>query len=116
VTYQSLSSDKQKTIHGVDNPHPTIPAAYNWRGKGWLMIASSLWELLGWGEEEGGWVVTFFQKTLFTPPGMDVYARRRGGLSEEILGRIKEVLSGSGDEGLKKMVTDLFEVKHDWEV
>jgi len=81
------------------------------------MIASSLWELLGWGEEEGGWVVTFFQKTLFTPPGIDVYARRRGGLSEEFLGRIKEVLSrlGAGDEKLEKMVADLFEVKQDWE-
>ena len=65
-------------MRGVDTPHPSHPAAYGWRGKGWLKIASSQWEVLGSGEEEGGWAVTFFQKTLFTPIGIDVYARKKG--------------------------------------
>ncbi|ETN39378.1 uncharacterized protein HMPREF1541_05601 [Cyphellophora europaea CBS 101466] len=67
VEYQPLKSEKQKTVRGVDSPDPHVAAAYNWRGRGWLKIASSHWEVLGWGEEEGGWAVTFFAKTLFTP-------------------------------------------------
>jgi len=82
-----------------------------------LKIASSQWEVLGWGEEEEGWVVTFFQKTLFTPAGLDIYARRKGGLTKEMLERIKGEMKkmASGDDGPKKMVDSIFEVKHDWD-
>ncbi|OAP54726.1 hypothetical protein AYL99_11174 [Fonsecaea erecta] len=80
VEYQPLTSDKHKRVEGIDTPDAHTKAAYSWRGKGLLKIASSRWEILGYGEEEGGWVVTYFQKTLFTPAGIDIYARRRGGL------------------------------------
>lgn len=62
------------------------------------MIASSHWQLLGYnvkggssagagvegGEGEAGeeWVVTYFSKTLFTPAGLDVYARSGTSLSD----------------------------------
>ncbi|KAL5378785.1 hypothetical protein PMIN02_011112 [Paraphaeosphaeria minitans] len=91
VTYQPLSSTKTKTVRGLDKPfsvpntaaagedEATASLAYNWRGKGWLMIASSKWEILAHGDEEGtgnAYVVTFFAKTLFTPAGVDVYSRK----------------------------------------
>ncbi|KAF8863966.1 hypothetical protein BDZ45DRAFT_582855 [Acephala macrosclerotiorum] len=79
-----------KAIHGIDTPDPSTPAAWNWRGKGLLKIASSHWEVLGWGEREGErWVVTWFAPSLFTPAGVDVYSDRKEGGSE---GLVKEVL------------------------
>ena len=46
--------------------------------KGWLMIASSKWQVLGYGE---GWAITYFAKTLFTPAGIDIYIRAEQGIS-----------------------------------
>ena len=34
VEYQSLKSEKLKTVAGIDTP--ALGAAWNWRGKGWL--------------------------------------------------------------------------------
>jgi hypothetical protein len=114
VEYQPLKSDKQKTVNGVDTPDPSVPAAYDWRGKGWLKIASSHWEVLGWGEEDEGWVVTFFAKTLFTPAGIDIYARRKGGLSEELLERIRAHMKQVDDAGFREQAEKIFEIRHDW--
>src|ERR1700753_470148 len=53
VAYQDLNGDKEKTVRGVDTPAEGAGAAgwaYDWRGKGWLMIASSHWEVLGYGD------------------------------------------------------------------
>ncbi|KAJ5911765.1 uncharacterized protein N7473_001068 [Penicillium subrubescens] len=95
VQYQSRnpSNPKIHTVHGVDTPSQSNPGAWDWRGKGWLLIASSNWEVLGFGyepktgtvtegEEELGnaWVVTYFAKTLFTPAGIDVYSRGKEGV------------------------------------
>ncbi|KAH7112888.1 hypothetical protein B0J11DRAFT_542178 [Dendryphion nanum] len=123
VTYQSLSSDSKKTVRGVDKPFPVLGGSvseteaslgYHWRGKGWLVIASSKWEILGYGIEEGSsteWAVTFFAKTLFTPTGVDIYSRN-GFLREDTLSQIKEALTGlEGDiAGLSK---DVFAVRTD---
>lgn len=79
------------------------------------MIASSHWEVLGYGDEEGGWAVTFFAKTLFTPAGVDVYARRKGGLSEELLARIKAEMEGGCGQVVESLTKTLFEIGHDWE-
>lgn len=89
---------------------------YNWRGKGWLMIASSQWEILGHGDEEGGgssnsWVVTYFAKTLFTPAGVDFYSRK-GALKPETLESIKAGLEMLGGE-IGKLAREIFEVKMD---
>ncbi|RPD63928.1 hypothetical protein L227DRAFT_572374 [Lentinus tigrinus ALCF2SS1-6] len=73
---------------------------YKWRGKGWLMIASSRWQLLGCSEDPSpgnaaAWAVTYFEKTLFTPAGLDIYSRTARGLPseavQEILGKVKEL-------------------------
>ncbi|TRX94586.1 hypothetical protein FHL15_004538 [Xylaria flabelliformis] len=79
-----------KTVLGTEKPDPMVPGAWNWRGKGWLKIASSHWQILGWGERPlpGGegverWVVTWFAPTLFTDEGIDLYSDRKEGLSKE---------------------------------
>lgn len=115
VTYQTLTSAARKTIHGVDTPSGTDSGAWDWRGKGWLAVASSHWEVLGWGDLEGGgqWAVTYFAKTLFTPAGVDVYSRGKEGLSAGVMGGIREALAGVPDEGVKKLAGEVFEVRRD---
>ncbi|KAI1328122.1 hypothetical protein F5Y16DRAFT_166102 [Xylariaceae sp. FL0255] len=101
VEYEKANgSGGVKTVSGVEKPDPNVYGAWNWRGKGLLMIASSHWELLGWGErpcadaEDGveRWVVTWFAPTLFTEEGLDIYCDRREGLSEKTAADIMEAL------------------------
>ncbi|RYP31221.1 hypothetical protein DL767_005850 [Monosporascus sp. MG133] len=103
VQYEKKGSQSGvKTVEGIDRPDPDCPGAWDWRGKGWLRIASSHWEVLGYGERplaaaEGGagverWVVTWFAPTLFTQEGLDIYSDRREGLSRETLEAIMEAL------------------------
>ena len=116
VTYQSQTSTKLQTIEGVDTASGQGRGEWDWRGKGWLKIASSHWEVLGWGEEEGTgnkWVVTCFAKTLFTPAGVDLYSRDNSGLQLETVVAIKKSLAEVEDENIRKMAADLFEVKID---
>lgn len=81
----------------VDNPY----------SQGWLMIASSKWQVLGYGD---GWAVTYFSKTLFTPAGIDIYSRDESGLSKDLF---DEVLSKTKDLGgdVGKLAESIFEVK-----
>ncbi|KAJ8106146.1 hypothetical protein OPT61_g9735 [Boeremia exigua] len=140
VTYQpagSAAGAAVSRVRGVDKPtvtaerrgsvSDTAPAeataggeelaslGYAWRGKGWLMIASSKWEILGWGVEEGGnaWVVTYFAKTLFTPAGVDFYSRR-GRLGEKTVVEIKKAVEGLGGD-VAKLGGEVFEVAYDGE-
>lgn len=115
VTYQGLDSEKEHTIHGVDKASGGAGTTdtWDWRGKGLLMIASSHWEVLGWGEEESdgnGWVVTYFAKTLFTPAGVDVYSRRREGLKEETMQDIRAALANIEGAEFQALADGLFEV------
>ncbi|KAM7204812.1 hypothetical protein V8F33_001401 [Rhypophila sp. PSN 637] len=93
-----------KAIGGVDTAASTDDgdtSSWNWRGRGLLWLIGSHWEILGWGErdipgsegEKERWVVTWFEATLFTKEGVDIYSDRREGgspeLVEEILGELK---------------------------
>ncbi|KAL2047396.1 hypothetical protein N7G274_001417 [Stereocaulon virgatum] len=115
VSYQTLSSPKVKTVTGIDTPSGTHTGAWDWRGKGILMIASSHWEVLGYGDLEAGhqWAVTFFAKTLFTPAGIDIYSRRKEGLGESVLGAIIEALAKVEHESVRKLAGEIFEVRRD---
>ena len=122
VEYQSLDSDKQHTVRGIDKASGGAGDhdAWDWRGKGWLMIASSHWEVLGWGEEKGAdqssgnrWAVTFFAKTLFTPAGIDVYSRRQQGLNADTLEQIKNALADSASDEVRSLAQQIFEIKTD---
>jgi hypothetical protein len=117
VEYKKLAGSKDSSVHGVSRA-VTVPElgagwAFSWRGKGLLMIASSQWEILGWGEDAAtgsSWVVTYFGKTLFTPAGLDFYSRSKDGLSEGIITSIKAELSKLEDPSLKILADSVFEV------
>ena len=80
-----------------------------------MKIASSHWEVLGWGEETSGnkWVVTMFAKTMFTPAGIDVYSENAEGVQEATLEGIKTALRAIEDEDVRKLAGELFDVKRD---
>ena len=113
VEYQSLKSDKLKSVHGIDTSNKAFPGSWDWRGKGWLIIARSRWEVLGYGMEEGGWAVTYFAKTLFTPAGIDVYSKRKEGLSEGLLKKILDEMKKIEDANFSKQLECVFAIKHD---
>lgn len=77
------------------------------------MIASSHWEVLGWGDLEGGnqWAVTYFANTMFTPAGIDVYSRTKEGLPEAFMTGIREALAAIEHRSVQKLARDVFEVK-----
>lgn len=80
------------------------------------MIATSHWEILGWGDEQdtgNSWVVTYFAKTLFTPAGVDVYARR-GVLRPDTVAGIQRALGELGGE-VARLAGGMFEVAFDGE-
>ena len=126
VEYQKVGDSKVSSVHGVSRAVP-LPLggggggatgdkgwAFSWRGRGWLIIAGSQWEVLGYGEDAaaGGlaWVVTYFSKTLFTPAGLDIYCRDTAGVSEPCLSEIRAALTGLGVESVSKLAGELFEV------
>ena len=59
VEYSPIDGHKYKSVCGIDTPDPARHAMDSWKGRGLLKIASSHWEVLGYGDDEGGWIVTF---------------------------------------------------------
>ncbi|KAL2007692.1 hypothetical protein VTN00DRAFT_7674 [Thermoascus crustaceus] len=141
---ENESKDKVHCVMGVDTAITTRGKddegstwGWEWRGSGWLRLASSRWEVLGYGtittipgptEEDGAgpvqaggdgqeermdWMVTYFSKTLFTPAGIDIYARPRAVVPEELLAGIKRGLKDTGDVVLGRLAEELFPVRHD---
>lgn len=103
-----------KSIKGIDTPDGE--ASWNWRGKGWLKVASSHWEILGWGARsattvEGEsikerWVVTWFAPSLFTPAGVDLYSSRTAGMTESTYSHIMTALENIGVPELVDLIKD----------
>lgn len=80
-----------------------------------MKIASSHWEILGYGKcaEEGTeWCVIWFEKTLFTPMGLDVLCNGKR-LGNGAVEGIKSALALSEHERVKTLAQELFAVKHD---
>ena len=112
VRYQAIGSDKIKSVHGVDTPTPGNPGAWDWRGKGWLMIASSHWECLGFGraDKNNQWMVTYFAKTLFTPAGIDIYSRNKPGLPQATVDEILHALRELGVTEITELANTIFQI------
>ncbi|KZT58602.1 hypothetical protein CALCODRAFT_508058 [Calocera cornea HHB12733] len=117
----SAASDKAPTVidgqstllptEGASTPEQRHAVNFKWRGIGFLLrMATSTWQILGYDMEEG-WFVTYFDKTLFTSAGLDIYTRKPGSLSPE---RIAEIIKAAqaleGEAG--KLAQGFFEVKH----
>ncbi|KZO93392.1 hypothetical protein CALVIDRAFT_540118 [Calocera viscosa TUFC12733] len=123
VQYRSSSSPASKALSSVVGVSRLLPtpgsgaassaehgAHFAWRGSGLLIIASSKWQVLGYDMQEG-WAVTFFEKTLFTPAGLDVYVRQPGAVSKERMDEIIRSVQALGGEA-GKLAESFFEVKH----
>lgn len=118
VEYESQSpnifTSGVNRVNGVDTASsPGDTGAWDWRGSGLLFFVTSHWEILGWGERDLNdgtgakerWVVTWFQKTVFSAEGVDVYSDRKEGASEGLkreilgeLGKMKELGSLVGED------------------
>lgn len=111
VPTQRTLLPQPKAIRGVDTPDGD--GAWAWRGRGLLKIASSRWEVLGWGEREGErWVVTWFAPSLFTPAGLDVYSSRKEGISEGLFGDLERALERLGAKEMAELCkTEMRRVK-----
>ncbi|KAJ5086878.1 hypothetical protein NUU61_008185 [Penicillium alfredii] len=115
VRYQAIGSNKIKSVHGIDTPTPGDPGAWDWRGKGWLRIASSHWECLGFGhvdDNNNQWMVTYFAKTLFTPAGIDIYSRDREGLPRGTVDEILRTLKEFGVHEITELANGIFQIPH----
>ena len=116
TSYQTLTSAKVKSLGGIDTACGTDTSVWDWRGKGWLAIATSHWEILGYGdlpEEAGGsgqWLVTYFTATRFTNAGMSVFSRTKEGNSEAV---VREILAKIGEienDEVKKLAGEMSEI------
>ena len=116
TSYQPLTSSKFKTINGVDTARGADTSIWDWRGKGWLTIATTHWEILGFGDvpdEAGGpghWLVTYFTATRFTSAGVNIYSKRKEGNPDSVVRDILESLGGIENEAVRKLVGEMFEV------
>lgn len=64
-----------RCVLGIDAPDPDDPAGYRWRGVEPLtLLARSRWSFVA-ADPEAGWALTRFDRTPFTPAGVDVYVR-----------------------------------------
>jgi len=115
TTYQTLSSDKVKTVHGIDTPAQGEPAFYDWRGCGWLRIASSRWEIVGYGvtDDDGAWLLVYSHAFIFTSSGLILYSRKKNGLLEDVWASIQAALGELQVEAITDLAGNMFQVKSD---
>ena len=78
VTYRSRG--RTRTVLGADTRDDAVPDGWSWRGLTPLTrLTSSRWRVVASGSTGDGpehaWAVTSFERTVFTPAGVDVYCR-----------------------------------------
>eukprot|EP00898_Chlorokybus_atmophyticus_P000290 jgi/Chlat1/1261/Chrsp115S01688 len=72
VTYMAPGKAALNRVLGVDTV--VGRGAFVWRGAGLLRLVSSRWRV-AYLDPEYRWAISSFQKTLFTPRGVDIIAR-----------------------------------------
>ncbi|MBB6626397.1 hypothetical protein H5V45_03585 [Nocardioides sp. KIGAM211] len=107
VHYRSRGADR--LVLGADTPAPD--GTWHWRGLTPLTrLTSSTWRVLAFDEDPpeawGRWAVTAFEKTLFTPAGVDVYCRAER-IGDEA--RAAAIAALGADPGLAGFVPRLFD-------
>ena len=102
-----IKKGETKTIKGFDYLDPNNDKAFTWRGKEFLAIAKSHWEvkLL---DDKSEWAVIWFSKTLFTPEGVDIISKKPQ-LDKSLIEEIKTKMLA--DSVLKKHVSSLVDLK-----
>lgn len=113
MQYQPAASNKQKSVHGVDTPDPQVAGRYTWRGTGWMKVWSTQWEILAFGDEEEGWMLTYFSKSMFSAAGIHIYTRAKNNISTSLLQSIKAEIEKVDDHEFRGLIDQVFEVKQD---
>ena len=86
---QFIINGEQKSIKGFDTPLNIENTKFEWRGRRWMKILKSRWQILYSTKK---WAIIYFEKTLFTPEGYDVIARDET-LSDDLLIEIEAKLN-----------------------
>ncbi|TFY77567.1 hypothetical protein EWM64_g6447 [Hericium alpestre] len=138
ITYDPVSDSgpEPRSIKGIDTllDDPTAtdasPTRYKWRGSGLLKISTSKWQVLAFGRWSPPpsassdqpanephvyeYAVTYFQPTIFTPAGLDIYSRTAEGLPDELVGEIIDEIRQVGESGtgaaVQKLAASVFEL------
>ncbi|MBW0593369.1 hypothetical protein O181_133084, partial [Austropuccinia psidii MF-1] len=129
--HPSLTSDpssERKQIRGIDYPNEEEhddKVKWKWRGNGILRFLTSNWQLLGYNlrdsndlnqqenEFEPDWVITYFSKTLFTPAGVDIYAKSKRSLSLEFKMILIEAIRNCPTKSISDLADLMFDIPHD---
>ena len=81
---------RTKTIVGVDTQQPD--SSFLWRGRGWLRLFTSRWEIISVAADQQCLAISF-TKTWATPAGIDLIARTPT-LSEEAYASMLVAIGG----------------------
>jgi len=119
VEYHNNINDNgaKSSITGVDKlEKKPNGACWKWRGKGLLFIASSVWQVLGYGKLSNtsvgiDWAVTYFEETIFTPCGLDIYSRDPHKISRDALQDIISAVKAVPE--VLQLANNFFEVRQD---
>ncbi len=100
------SGGKDRIVLGADTP---VADGFRWRGLTPLTrLTSSRWQVVAndesAAEPSGRWAVTSFEKTLFTPAGVDVYCRAES-IAPDAMTAARATLTGD----LEAFLPQLFE-------
>ncbi|KAI9623944.1 hypothetical protein H4Q26_017090 [Puccinia striiformis f. sp. tritici PST-130] len=124
-------TSKRKKIEGIDRPKGDQKdsnqlAEWRWKGKGLLRLLSSDWRVIGYNlagsssnhEDDNktsgpDWVITFFRQTLFTPVGIDIYARSPTSLPAELKEQLLQALRNHSSDVVSSLVGSMFDITHD---
>jgi len=93
---------KLKHITGFDKPMNDYNTAFQWRGKGFLWLFKSNWSIIAYHREQQ-WAIMYFEKTLATPEGYDVFSKQKQ-LDDKTLETINKKLE---ELGLKEKLKTL---------
>ncbi|KAI1493663.1 hypothetical protein F5X96DRAFT_666580 [Biscogniauxia mediterranea] len=113
ASYYSGSPPTQHSTRGISSPSASAPGVYNWRGVGWLRMVTTRWEMVGFGSLLGSndgtdLLVTFAQKTIFSPQSLSIYCKEKPQVSnDEVIQRVSDVLKQMGNAALSDEVDRL---------
>lgn len=115
TAWYSDHSNQQSSTRGISSPLATgLGYVYDWRGAGWLRLITTRWEIIGLGElsypdgvgeSNAVAMVTFVQKTIFSPAALSVLILQSGGQvhdtqKENIVKAVVMALTALGAESL----------------
>ncbi|MCP4441101.1 MAG: lipocalin family protein [Aureispira sp.] len=89
-----LKNGKPKTITGYDYFEDTSHTKFTWQGKGLLSLFKSRWHIALMSKNHE-WAVIIFQKTLFTPAGIDIISKSPD-LDARLLNKIIDLIVRKG--------------------